>query len=248
MLIIKNLSKTFKTKKVLDNISLTVDKGSIAVFLGASGVGKSTLLRALNNLETLDHGTIELNGQKLDIKQANQQHRIGMVFQQFNLFEHLTVQENITLALEKVLKKSSQEASSIAHNLLKKYGLADKVNLYPSSLSGGQKQRLALARSLALKPEIICLDEPTSALDPLLTNYVAGNIKKLAHDGYIVLVATHDVAILNLLDCTIYLMRDGRIVETAHSYEFVRTKEHFPQIKAFVEGVSICVQNSQKCY
>ncbi len=239
MLVIKHLSKIFNTKKVLDDINLTVDKGEIALFLGASGVGKSTLLRVLNNLETLDHGTIELNGQQLDLKQAAQQHRVGMVFQQFNLFDHLTVEENITLALEKVAGKSKKEARSIAHNLLKKYGLEDKAHLYPNSLSGGQKQRLALARSLALKPEIMCLDEPTSALDPLLTNYVAQNIKQLAQGGYIVLVATHDISILNLLDCTIYLMKDGRIVETAHSKEFIRNKEHFPQIKAFVEGATI---------
>ncbi len=239
MLAIKHLSKTFNTKKVLDDINLTVDKGEIALFLGASGVGKSTLLRVLNNLEALDHGTIELNGQKLDPKQAAQQHRIGMVFQQFNLFDHLTVEENITLALQKAAKKSKQEARTIAHDLLKKYGLEDKAHLYPNSLSGGQKQRLALARSLALKPEIMCLDEPTSALDPLLTNYVAQNIKQLADDGYIVLVATHDISVLNLLDCTIYLMKNGRIVETAHSHEFTRNKDHFPQIKAFVEGTTI---------
>lgn len=236
MLIIKHLTKIFNNKKVLDDINLVVDKGSIALFLGASGVGKSTLLRVLNNLETLDHGTLELNGKQLNIKQAAEDQRIGMVFQQFNLFEHLTVEENITLALEKVAKKSKQEAQSIAHDVLKKYGLADKTHLYPSSLSGGQKQRLALARSLALKPDIICLDEPTSALDPLLTNYVGKTIQQLASDGYIVLVATHDISLLNLLDCTIYLMKDGRIVETAHSKEFVHNKDHFPQIKAFVEG------------
>lgn len=239
MLAIKNLSKQFKNKKVLDAITLSVDKGEIAVFLGASGVGKSTLLRVLNNLETLDSGTVQLHGQPLDLTQSDQQRRIGMVFQQWNLFDHLTVQENITLALEKVAGKTKQEANTIAHALLQKYGLADKALLYPNSLSGGQKQRLALARSLALKPEIICLDEPTSALDPLLTNYVASTIKQLAHDGYTVLIATHDVALLSLLDCTIYLMHDGRIVETAHSKDFVRNKEHFPQIKAFVAGTKI---------
>jgi len=236
MLVLKNLNKTFTTKKVLNAITLTVDTGEIAIFLGASGVGKSTLLRVLNNLETLDSGTITLDGQTIDPQQATKEHRIGMVFQQWNLFEHLTVEENITLALEKVAGKTKHESKAIAQELLQKYGLADKAYLYPSSLSGGQKQRLAIARSLALQPDVLCLDEPTSALDPLLTNYVAQNIKQLANDGFMVLVATHDVALLNLLDCTIYLMKDGAIVETAHSNDFVRNKDLFPQIKAFVAG------------
>jgi ABC-type polar amino acid transport system ATPase subunit len=211
MLKIEKLSKSFNGKKILDDVSLSVDKGQIAVLLGQSGVGKSTLLRILNNLETLDSGTVILNGKLLDLAKIAQDHTIGMVFQQFNLFDHLTVEQNITLALEKVIGKSKEEANKIALQLLKHFGLADKADKYISQLSGGQKQRLAIARTLALKPKVVCLDEPTSALDPLLTSYVAQNIQQLADEGYIILVASHDIALLDKLKCTIYLMDDCRI-------------------------------------
>lgn len=236
MLNINHLTKIFRGKKVIDNLSLTVQRGEIAVLLGASGVGKSTLLRVLNNLETLDNGTILLDGKPLDVKTVNQTHVTGMVFQQFNLFSHLTVEQNITLALEKTMGKTSQEAKKIAHDLLTRYGLADKAGAYPSQLSGGQKQRLALARALALKPTILCMDEPTSALDPLLTSHVANTIQQLANEGYIVLVASHDTALLDKLDCTIYLMSHGKIVETATSKDFTAHKEKYPQIAHFIAG------------
>lgn len=161
MLSIKNISKSYHNKKILDDVSLEVQKGEIAVLLGASGVGKSTLLRILNNLETLDNGSVSLDGKTLDISTVNKTHTVGFVFQNFNLFDHLTVLENITLALEKVLNKSVKESNTIAHELLAHYGLADKAKSYVSGLSGGQKQRLALARTLALKPQVVCLDEPT---------------------------------------------------------------------------------------
>jgi polar amino acid transport system ATP-binding protein len=159
-----------------------------------------------------------------------------MVFQQFNLFDHLTAVENIALALQKSKGLKKANAHQTAHQLLKQFDLADKADKFPSELSGGQKQRLALARSLALEPKVICLDEPTSALDPLLTNYVAGNIAKLAEDGFIVLVATHDVAILDKLDCMIYLMDNGKIIEHAASKDFIHNKNNYPRINAFVTG------------
>lgn len=236
MLKIKNLFKSYHDKKIIDDVSLQVNKGEIAVLLGKSGVGKSTLLRILNSLETPDRGQFELNGKPLDLTQAHKKHTVGMVFQQFNLFEHLTVQENITLALEKVANKTDQEAQSIAHELLAKFGLGDKSAMYVNQLSGGQKQRLAIARTLALKPEIICLDEPTSALDPLLTTYVANNIQQLAAQGYIVLVATHDIGLLDKLNCTIYLMEAGKIIETAQSADFKQNKNKYPKLARFVEG------------
>jgi polar amino acid transport system ATP-binding protein len=236
MLSIKNLSKQFHGKKILDDVSLEVKSGEIAVLLGPSGVGKSTLLRVLNNLETVDSGTLFLNGKPLDIHTMNKKHLVGMVFQQFNLFDHLTVEENITLALEKVMGKSKAEAHHIAHELLKQFGLEDKAHAYISQLSGGQKQRLALARALALKPQIICLDEPTSALDPLLTTYVANNIQQLAKEGLIVLVASHDISLLDKLDCIIYLMDAGKIVEMAKSVEFRKNKNNYLRIKQFVAG------------
>jgi len=233
MLEIKNVSKQYGEKKVLSDISLTVKPGEIAFLLGPSGVGKSTLLRILNNLESIDTGTLYLEGNIL------QSQDVGMVFQQFNLFEHMTVEKNITFPLIKVAKKSSDEAGKIAHDLLKRYGLEDKAQIYTNQLSGGQKQRLAIARSLAMKPRIICLDEPTSALDPLLTNYVAQAIQGLAKDGYIVLVASHDIALLNQLTCSIYLLQTkGSITESASSEEFKKNPEKFAHINKFVEGHS----------
>lgn len=232
MLEIKNLTKKFNQKTVLNDVSLTVKQGEIAFLLGASGVGKSTLLRILNGLETYDSGSIELNEKPL----SKNPHAVGMVFQQFNLFDHMTVERNITFALEHAAKKTVEQAKHIAHGLLEKYGLADKAQLYPSQLSGGQKQRLAIARSLALKPLVICMDEPTSALDPLLTNYVAQAIQDLSAEGYIVLVASHDTALLKALECTIYLMDKGTIAQSSASSEFRRNENSFPLIKQFVEG------------
>ena len=236
MLKIQQLNKSFNSKRILNNINLTVNKGEIAVFLGSSGVGKSTLLRILNNLETVDSGEIRLNDAILDPKTVNRSHSVGMVFQHFNLFNHLTVEENITLPLEKVLGKSSKDSHDITIRLLKRYGLFDKKNNYPSQLSGGQKQRLAIARAIAMEPTIICLDEPTSALDPVLTSYVAQTIQQLAHDGYIVLVASHDTDLIKKLHCTIYLMQDGSIIETAESQELQKNPEKFKRIIKFISG------------
>lgn len=236
MLKIEHLNKSFHTKKILNDISFTVQKGEIALFLGSSGVGKSTLLRILNNLETINSGVISLNDTPLNLATINTTHTVGMVFQHFNLFDHLTVEENITLPLERVLKKSHADAQSIAHTLLQRYGLLDKKDKYALQLSGGQKQRLAIARALAMEPKIICLDEPTSALDPVLTSYVANNIQQLANDGYIVLVATHDTDLLKKLQCTIYLMSEGNIIETAHSQELYSNPNAFARIKKFIAG------------
>jgi ABC-type polar amino acid transport system ATPase subunit len=231
MLEIKKLTKSFGSKQILNEISVTVTQGEIAFFLGPSGVGKSTLLRTLNNLETIDSGTLLLDGNPL------KPHDVGIVFQQFNLFEHMNVESNITFPLMKAARKSEQEAKIIAHDLLTRYGLADKAALYTNNLSGGQKQRLAIARSLAMKPRVICLDEPTSALDPLLTNYVAETIQDLAKEGYIVLVASHDIGLLNKLECTIYLMRSkGEIAQMAKSSDFEKNPGNYPLIKNFTQG------------
>lgn len=234
MLKISHIKKSYNTKKILNDLSLTVNKGEIALFLGSSGVGKSTLLRILNNLETIDSGSIYLDDKFLTTISAT--HPVGMVFQHFNLFDHLTVAQNITLPLERVLKKKSADALNIAHNLLQRYKLIEQKDKYAFQLSGGQKQRLAIARALAMEPKIMCLDEPTSALDPLLTSYVASNIQQLAADGYIVLVATHDTDLLSKLDCTIYLMSEGSIIETAQSQELKHNSDKFPRIKKFIAG------------
>ena len=236
MLSIKKLTKIFGSKKILDSVSLEVPKGSIAVLLGSSGVGKSTLLRVLNNLETFDSGSITLDGHPIDIAHVNQTHTIGMVFQHFNLFAHLTALENITLALEKVNGINPEHARETALNLLKRFGLGDKASAYPADLSGGQKQRLALARTIALKPKVLCMDEPTSALDPLLTTHVANTISELAREGYTILIATHDTALLDKLSCTIYLMEGGNIVQSVRSEDFSAKKHAYPKLAAFVAG------------
>lgn len=236
MLNINKLSTVINGLKILNNVSLKVPHGKVAVLLGASGVGKSTLLRVLNNLEPLTAGTIELDGKSLDPKTVNRTHLVGMVFQHFNLFDHLTVKENITLALKTLLGKSKKDADTIATKLLRHYGLHDLSDRYPIQLSGGQKQRLAIARTIALKPTVICFDEPTSALDPMLTTSVANNIKELASEGYIILVASHDTTLLEKLDCMIYLMQKGTIVESADSEEYWAHKERYPQIHSFITG------------
>lgn len=236
MLKINNLTKIYNDKKIIDNVSLQVKKGEIALLLGQSGVGKSTLLRILSNLEQANAGTITLDDKTLNLHANSTTHTVGMVFQQFNLFEHLTVQQNITLPLEKVLNTSKIDAEKIAQTLLAHYGLLEKKDRYVSALSGGQKQRLAIARTLAMKPLIICMDEPTSALDPLLTTHVANAIQELANQGYIVLVASHDTALLDKLNCTIYLMHAGHIIESAKSDEFKRNKQAYPALAQFVSG------------
>ncbi len=236
MLKINKLCKKFNGKIVLDSISLNVKPGTIAVLLGPSGVGKSTLLRILNNLEIPDSGTIMLDGQALDLKIVNRSHIVGMVFQQFNLFENLTVEDNIILPLEKTTNISHEEAVKIARLLLEHYGLADKASSYPASLSGGQKQRLAIARAVALKPKIICFDEPTSALDPLLTNHVAASIQELAHKQFIVLVATHDTTLAQRLQSTIYLMKSGSIIASVDSKDFYTNRANYPEVDQFLAG------------
>ena len=236
MLIIKNLNKKYNDTIILDSINLIVNKGEIALLLGESGVGKSTLLRILNNLESADSGTVSIDGKIIDLIMVNKNHMIGMIFQQFNLFEHLTVEQNITFPLEKVMQKTKKEAQQIAKKLLIEYGLDTKAHALIAQLSGGQKQRLAIARAVALNPKVLCADEPTSALDPLLTHFVAKNIQNLAQQGLTVLVASHDTTLISNLSCTIYLMKAGHIIESASSKDFHAHKHNYPFINAFVSN------------
>lgn len=236
MLNVKQLTKMITDKKILDHLSLQVDKGHLAILLGPSGVGKSTLLRILNRLESFDEGTISLEGITLDLSTLSAAHNVGMVFQSFNLFEHLTALENVALALHHVLKKDPQDARAEAQTLLQEYGLIACADQYPAQLSGGQKQRLALCRTLATQPKVICLDEPTSALDPVLTKQIAETIETLVKKDLIVLVATHDLGLLNQLKGTIYLMAEGRIVEQATSWEFNENPHQFPELTKFING------------
>jgi len=236
MLEVKKLTKSYHGKEILNNVSFEVKRGEIAIFLGGSGTGKSTLLRILNKLESANSGEIYLDGEEIPLSRLNRKHLIGMVFQHFNLFENLTVEENITLPLIKALKKSPEEAHTIATTLLEKYSLVEHSKKSVAKLSGGQKQRLAIARTLSLQPEIVCLDEPTSALDPLLTNQVADTIKEIASQGRIVLLTTHDIALIEKLPCKIFLMKDQTICETATSEQFHRSPEQYPHLTAFVTG------------
>ena len=236
MLSLKNITKKFGDKRIIDNVSFEVQPGEVAVLLGASGVGKSTILRLLNNLETLNQGIVTFEGKKLELESMHTNQTIGMIFQQFNLFEHLSVRENVTIAMRTVLGKSAKAADKIANDLLKRYDLTDKVDSSPSALSGGQKQRLSLARALAMRPKILCMDEPTSALDPVLTGYVAQEITDLAKDGLVVLIATHDIKLLEQLACTVHLMDKGKIVESGTMHSITSSPNKHPKISAFIKG------------
>lgn len=228
MLQVKNIQKSYHSKPVLRDISFTVERGTIALFLGGSGTGKSTLLRILNGLERHDSGEIVLgNGQ------------IGLVFQHFNLFEHLSVEENITLSLRKVKKMTKQHSNDVARALLDRYGLLDKAHESVRALSGGQKQRLAIARTLALDPEVICFDEPTSALDPIKTRQVAHDIAQLAQEGKTVLLSTHDVQLLELFDASIFLMEGGSIVSSCTTQEYRAAPSAYGALQRFLQGVSM---------
>ena len=191
---VKNISKSYKNKKVLDNFSLDVKKGEIISIIGPSGAGKSTLLRCINGLETLEKGEIIIDNkvsEKQISKQANLE--IGLIFQDYNLFPQYTVLQNITLPLTMILRKSKTEAVSQARTILTKLSLQDKESSYPYELSGGEKQRVAIARAIATNPQILCLDEPTSALDPKLVKQIYNIIKALASQGKAILIVTHDI-------------------------------------------------------
>lgn len=195
---IKNISKSFEKEKILDNFSLNVESGQIVSIIGPSGVGKSTLLRCINGLEKIDSGQILINNnslQKRISKQVNLD--VGLVFQDYNLFPQYSVIQNITLTLTQILKISKKEAIEKAEDLLKDMNLLERRNSYPYQLSGGEKQRLAIARTLATNPKLICFDEPTSALDPKLVKQVFKIIKKLANEGKAILVVTHDMKFAN---------------------------------------------------
>ncbi len=229
MLQVKHFCKTINGKSILNSISLNVNQGSIACLLGGSGAGKTTLLRVLSGLENVDSGTLSLGESPLVYKS------VGMVFQHFNLFDHLSVKKNITLALT-LQGVSDREAATIADRLLEKYGLSEKHDASITSLSGGQKQRLALARTLALQPKVVLLDEPSSALDPLLTSQVASHIQDLANDNRIVILSTHDIGLVERLDCHLYFMQHGTIVEDASKEVFNKNPARFPCLSSYMRS------------
>ena len=194
---IKNMTKSFDKQVILKDINLEIYKGEVVSILGPSGCGKSTLLRSMNLLEKPDCGEIIFEGENLLDKSVSVdkvRQKIGMVFQQFNLFPHMTVLENLKLAPMKLKKMSDEDATAQAESLLKKVGLLEKADAYPASLSGGQKQRIAIARTLAMNPDVILFDEPTSALDPEMVGEVLNLIRELAREGMTMIIVTHEMA------------------------------------------------------
>ena len=236
----RDLKKNFGDLKVLKGVSQSINKGEKVVIIGPSGSGKSTYLRYLNLLETPDSGEIYIDGidildKKNDINKIRQ--KMGMVFQHFNLFPHLTVLENITLAPVTLKLKTKEQAIEDAYKLLDKIGLRDKANVYPSTLSGGQKQRIAIVRSLAMDPEVILFDEPTSALDPEMVGEVLNLMKDLADDGMTMIIVTHEMSFAKDIGSKIVFMDDGKIVEQG-SAEEIFEKAKSSRLKKFLEKVS----------
>jgi len=239
MIEVKSLKKVFKDLEVLKGIDFTISKGEVVCLIGPSGSGKSTVLRCLNRLEEIDGGTVFVDGEdithsKLDVNKLRE--KLGMVFQSFNLFPHLTVTENITLSPIQLKKLSKAEAQKKAVELLDKVGLKDKADVYPDKLSGGQKQRVAIARALAMGPEIMLFDEPTSALDPEMVGEVLQVMKDLAKEGMTMIVVTHEMGFAREVANRVLFMSDGYLVEEGKPEDIfnnpknVRTKEFLSKV------------------
>ncbi|WP_186578571.1 amino acid ABC transporter ATP-binding protein [Aquibacillus kalidii] len=216
MISVKNLKKSFGALEVLKDISIEIEPKEVVVVIGPSGSGKSTFLRCLNQIETITDGHVYIEGvditdKKVDINKVREE--VGMVFQQFNLFPHKTVLENITLPMSVVRKWNKQEAKTKAIALLEKVGLADKADVYPDSLSGGQKQRVAIARALGMGPKVMLFDEPTSALDPEMVGEVLEVMKQLAKEGMTMVVVTHEMGFAREVGDRVVFMDEGYIIE-----------------------------------
>jgi len=232
---VKDIHKSFGNKEVLKGISFEVHKGETKVIIGPSGMGKSTLLRCINQLTIPDKGTIWLRGQEVNhhnARQINQfRQKIGMVFQDFNLFDHLNAVSNVEIALIKVKGMKKQEARDKAMSELKKVGLEKQAFLYPAELSGGQKQRVSIARALAMDPDVMLFDEPTSALDPELIGEVLGVMQKLAQEGMTMVVVTHEMGFARSVADEIIFLERGRILESGppeklfYQPEYERTRK-----------------------
>lgn len=243
MIYISELSKTFSGQKVLNKLSLEIQKGEVVALIGSSGAGKSTFLRSLNYLEAPDSGRIKIDDFEVDFEHISQdqiltlRRKLAMVFQQFNLFGRKTALENVKEGLVVVKGLSNQEATKIAREELAKVGLSDRANHYPRHLSGGQKQRVALARALAMKPEVLLLDEPTSALDPELVGEVEKSIANAAKSGQTMVLVSHDMSFVAQVADKVLFLDKGRIIEAGTPEEIMqhpkeeRTKEFFASYK-----------------
>ena len=232
MISIKNLTKEFSGQKVLDGIDIDIKKGEVVALVGASGAGKSTILRSLNYLEQPDSGTITIDDFKVDFETITKEQiltlrrKLAMVFQQFNLFPNMTVKENITLSPIKTKGVSKADAEAKAMELLEKVGLKDKADAYPTSLSGGQQQRIAIARGLAMDPDVLLFDEPTSALDPEMVGEVLAVMQDLAKSGMTMAIVTHEMGFAYEVADRVIFMDGGVIVEEGKPQEiFDNTKE-----------------------
>ena len=235
-----NIYKQFPNVQALDDVSLQINEKEIVCLIGPSGSGKSTLLRCINGLEIPDKGQVFIEDELVDYKNEKQlralRQEMGFVFQQFNLFPHKKVVENITLALLEVLKKDEENANSIALKLLDRIGLKDKANEYPSKLSGGQKQRVAIARALAMNPKIMLFDEPTSALDPEMVKEVLTVMKELAHEGMTMIVVTHEIGFAKEVSNRVIFMDEGKIIESGSPNVIFNEPKH-ERTKTFLSKV-----------
>lgn len=236
---VKNLKKSFGQLEVLKDINAVIDEGEVVCVIGPSGSGKSTFLRCLNKLEDITGGHVIVNGHdlvdpKVNINKVRQE--VGMVFQHFNLFPHMTVLDNIMLSPIKVKGESKEEARKTALDLLQKVGLSDKPDVYPDSLSGGQKQRVAIARALAMKPQVMLFDEPTSALDPEVVGEVLEVMKQLAKEGMTMVVVTHEMGFAREVGDRVIFMDGGYIVEENVPQELFGNPQH-ERTKAFLSKV-----------
>ena len=234
MIVVKDLKKNYNGLDVLKGIDLTINKGDVVCLVGPSGCGKSTFLRCLTRLEEPDGGTVMLDGKEIterDIDATRAQ--MGMVFQHFNLFPHLTVKKNITLAPVRLGRMSQAAADKQAMELLERIGLADKADVYPNMLSGGQKQRIAIVRALAMNPEVLLFDEPTSALDPEMVGEVLELMKELARDGMTMVVVTHEMGFAREVSNRVIFIDDGKIQEDEPPQELFTNPKH-PRLKAFL--------------
>ena len=235
----KNIVKIFGNQKALNNVSLEIGEGDVLCIIGPSGSGKSTFLRCLNLLEVPDSGQIFFEGvditdKKVDINRHRQ--KMGMVFQLFHLFPHLTVMKHLTLAPMKLLGKSAKEAENEARQLLKRVGLADREDAYPDQLSGGQKQRIAIVRALCMKPEVMLFDEPTSALDPEMVKEVLEVMRELANERMTMVVVTHEMGFAREVASKVIFMADGMIMETGTPEE-IFTNPKSERLKSFLSKV-----------
>ncbi len=236
---VENLGKHFGDINVLEGINVNIYKGDVVFVVGPSGSGKSTFLRCLNRLEEPTEGHIyfegtDITGPKVDIDRHRQ--KMGMVFQQFNLFPHMDIMKNLTLAPMKLQKKSQQEAEAEAMALLERVGLADRAHAYPSQLSGGQKQRIAIVRALAMKPDVMLFDEPTSALDPEMVGEVLNVMRELAREHMTMVVVTHEMGFAREVATRVMFMDGGNFVEEAGPEEFFGNPKN-DRLKAFLSKV-----------